>query len=53
MAREGATGLSLYEMRELSEIAQEDLVTAAVLRASKESGIEVNADVLVRRVDLR
>jgi hypothetical protein len=26
VAREGATGLSLYELRELSEIAQEDVV---------------------------
>ena len=44
MTREGVTGLSLYELRELSEIAQEDVGRAAVLVASKESGLEVNAD---------
>jgi len=33
VTREGVTGLSLYEMRELREIAQEDVVTAAVLGA--------------------
>jgi len=44
VARVGATGLSLYELRELSEIAQENIVRAAVLVASKESGLEVNAD---------
>ena len=34
----------LYELREMSEMGHEDVVTGAVLGASKESGLEVNVD---------
>jgi adenine/guanine phosphoribosyltransferase-like PRPP-binding protein len=44
VAKRGASGLTLHELRELSEIAQGDLVAAAVLVASNESGLEVIAD---------
>ena len=43
MARRGASGQSLYGLRQLSEIAQQDVVAAAALGASKESGLEVIA----------